>query len=822
MSDNIDISEKHDFGFRKRYETLRALLNSNGNALQILSDLEADLHHLPSSDWRIQRPVSRLIDEVFLMAQDLNLLTNSRFTGLYETLELSRKKTFEILRKTVKSQKKSLVVRLNEEKSNDSGLVGGKTSGVSFLYTLFPDFVPDAFVLTTDAYRIFLEKNNLIDKIRLLLNDLDVITDHDNFALKTESIRKMIYESELPASIVDEINKQVKIIKGIGDAGWAVRSSAIDEDGRFSFAGQFETILGVETSDLAKAYRKVIASRFLDRAIIYRINCGLKEVDTPMAVLLMPLIDAKAAGVIHTRDAQNPNLNIMVVNAVKGLADKLVKGLVTADTFYIKRQLEPEKLDFIPGDTNTDKNTISDYLSEATLCKIGNMAYKAMEAFGSDLDIEWAVDKNDKIWLLQSRRLMIAEVEKHKEIRITNDIPLIEGGITIFPGRSEGQVIYVTDKIPSTVPKGSILIVEQPSPDLAPLLPKLAAFLASKGSPIGHLATLLREFSVPSIFRLGDTIKRIKDRDIISVDSTNRKIYNGSRWPGIKDRVLARLSSDVQSQSNSPLFNLVLSLHLTDPFSSKFKAKNCQSIHDVVRFIHEMAVRAMFHFGDAQNKLFHKRAKPFNSGLPMKIYTIDIDRPYPTDTKEIFPNQIESIPFKALWAGVSDDKLPWPERWDREFKGLPSDFKEQVLGGLLGPRRAKDVNYLMVAKDYLNFNARFAYHYAMVDTIVGEGDHNNYVHFRFHGGGAGDIQKQRRSRFVEWILRESGFGVDRRGDLIIAWLRRYPQKESLDALAGLGRIMVCARQLDVLMKDDAMIKMYAENFLAGNYSVFVL
>ena len=77
---------------------------------------------------------------------------------------------------------------------------------------------------------------------------------------------------------------------------------AMSEDSRFSFAGQFDSRLMVQPEDLDDAYRFVVASRFNDRAVLYRLNCGFREVDTPMAVLFMPMIDPVAAGVIYTTD----------------------------------------------------------------------------------------------------------------------------------------------------------------------------------------------------------------------------------------------------------------------------------------------------------------------------------------------------------------------------------------------------------------------------------------------------------------------------------------------------------------------------------------
>ncbi len=179
-----------------------------------------------------------------------------------------------------------------------------------------------------------------------------------------------------------------------------------------------------------------------------------------------------------------------------------------------------------------------------------------------------------------------------------------------------------------------------------------------------------------------------------------------------------------------------------------------------------------------------------------------------------------STPFQAFWRGVSDSRLVWPERWESAMRGMPSDFKETVLGGNRGPRRPSDKNYAIVAGDYMNLNARFAYHYAMVDAMVGPGTEHNHVHFRFRGGGGREENRNRRARFLERVLREFGCGVDRSGDLVTAWFRRYPQKDSEAVLENLGQLLVCARQLDAVLQTDEAVKRYAAYFLDKQFGMF--
>ena len=824
-SENTAMREM-DYHFRFRYETLRSLLNKNGGALQILSDLEADLNHIHYYDERIKRSIRRLITEILLMAQELNLLTKNRHTDLYETIFALRDRTDMIFKEGLSAADQPMALMISGiEKKPDPALIGGKAFGLYTLSKFFSDLVPPGFVMTTAAYNLLLEKNNLSDRIRILLTNLDVTTDRDQFKSRTQTIRRWIREAIVPEEIEKAIREYAeKISKTFPDTLWALRSSAVLEDGAHSFAGQFDTELQIHSENLVSAYKQVLAGKFNDRAVSYKIHKNIREIDTPMAVLFMPMIDPVAAGVIYTSELNATESDTMAINSVPGLANRMVKGEEPGDTFLVSKTTLPKLIKTIPASRDDSSTTKADYIKPEKLLEIAELAIDAEKKFGFSMDIEWAVDKNEKVHLLQARRLNITPSENETEVlfkREKDTLPTLEGGTTIFPGRAEGPVIFLTPETDlSEVPDGAVVVAQQPKTEYAPILPKIAAFLVMEGNPVGHLATLVREFAVPCIFGLGKNLKILAGKNIISVNATKRAVYTGIRWPGIRESVLARIASKNRHEKTGPLYDLILKLNLTDPDAPSFKAKSCKSAHDVLRFMHEMSVRSMFGFGDAQKRGWKKKSKTLKTGLPIKFQLIDLDKSAMPGAHAVKPDDVASLPFKALWRGISDKSMPWPDRWARQMAGMPADFRETILGGKRGPRRASDTNYAIVAADYLNLNARLAYHYTMVDAMVGPGTENNYVHFRFRGGGASDENRDRRARFLESVLRQSGFGVDRRGDLVTAWRRRYPQNDSENSLEILGKLMVCARELDAVLKNDMDVKRYADYFLKGEYDIF--
>ena len=164
--------------------------------------------------------------------------------------------------------------------------------------------------------------------------------------------------------------------------------------------------------------------------------------------------------------------------------------------------------------------------------------------------------------------------------------------------------------------------------------------------------------------------------------------------------------------------------------------------------------------------------------------------------------------------------VSWAGRTQISLGGFASVLASSMSDARASVRDVGGRNYLMVAPDYVNLNARLAYHFAMVDAFVSPVPENNFVNFRFRGGAAGEERRDLRARFLSEVLLRSGFGVDRRGDLVTAWLRRYPRGPSEEALATLGALMGCARQLDMLMHDESSVRHFVERFTAGDYAAF--
>ena len=147
-----------------------------------------------------------------------------------------------------------------------------------------------------------------------------------------------------------------------------------------------------------------------------------------------------------------------------------------------------------------------------------------------------------------------------------------------------------------------------------------------------------------------------------------------------------------------------------------------------------------------------------------------------------------------------------------------------MLATALTPQRAACArsaksSYLLVADEYMNLNSRLAYHYSLVDACLSEIPGNNYISFRFEGGGATRQRRSLRACFLETCLAHYGFQVDRRTDLVNAWFRKAPADQTAERLDILGRLLACSSQLDMYMTSREIMNWFVQQFIAANYSL---
>ncbi len=817
---------------RSKFRSFQSLQALNNESLELLARLQEDLQCVPP----LRSLVGGRIDAIFERAESvvsaLNHLYDGRYRRLDDTLRRLRREVEAHVAVREELAAPRLAARFAEIGAGDSDEVGGKAGVLGEIRNVLRLPVPDGFVLTTEAYRRFCGIplwKTIRDETRGL--EVDDLEEQERCAAR---LTRAVLDRPLPRAVEVAVGDRALAVE-TGGLGWAVRSSAVGEGGRSSFAGQFESLLNVPGNDLLSAYKKVVASRFSARALFYRLSRGIQEVESPMAVLFLPTLDARASGIMYSRDPKDPRSGAVMVTATRGLGTEIASGRFRADLFLVGRsgahKILEEHLASKPhavvprasGGLETEalapEAREAPSLSPDALRTLAAWALKLESHFGVPQDVEWVMDDRDRLWIVQSRPLTLAASGRDRGRGHTRARPMLSGGRTVYPGRTSGRAFIVADpRALSRTPPGAVVFVERPTPELVKVLPRLAGLVSARGNVAGHGAALLREFKVPSVFEAPHFSSVVRDGAPVSLDAVRTSVYEGTLWPpktGAPDRGTA-----LADRKTDPIGRRVLALHLLDPDDFNFRPGGCKSVHDVLRFSHERAIESMFTLNDEELERGNPGCRRIVTTSPMNLYVLDLGggvAQAESRRRDIRPDDVLSRPFRAFWSGVSRPDVTWNRKAAPSLGGFASVLASSLSEQHSAKRALGDYSYLLVAREYMNLNARMAYHFSMVDASLSDTPNNNYVTFRFAGGGASRRRRSLRALFIQSVLGHFGFHVDRRGDVVNAWFKKATAGETAEKLDILGRLTVCTTQLDMYMSSPSAMRWYADQFIEGNY-----
>ena len=236
------------------------------------------------------------------------------------------------------------VLWLHELRLSDLAQVGGKNSSLGEMIGHLSQLgvsVPGGFATTADAYREFVDFNQLAERMYRRLETLDVENVGELVKAGAE-IRGWVMDAPLPPALDQAIRagyRKMCADAGAAEIAVAVRSSATAEDlPDASFAGQQETFLNVTgEDDVVRKVKEVFASLYNDRAIAYRVHHGFKHEDVFLSagVQLMVRSDVGSSGVLFTLDTESGFRDVVFVTASYGLGENVVQGAVNPDEFYV-------------------------------------------------------------------------------------------------------------------------------------------------------------------------------------------------------------------------------------------------------------------------------------------------------------------------------------------------------------------------------------------------------------------------------------------------------------------------------------------------------
>lgn len=828
--------------FASRYANFKELLQANAELANIMSELEnaqRGEHSIDSS--LVREQVRRAILRGERMATCLNEISGNRQRALVEVMESLGKRIEQELEQPNAGDIASLTLPLSAVDSRMSHIVGGKNANLGELLNSLKMPIPRGFAITIKASVLHLMRTSgLFKNIHLALRTVD---SEKPVTIREASARvqKLITEARVPEDVASELLAAWDRAFGSDDVLTALRSSAIAEDGVQSFAGQYLSILGVSRETLLDSFKQVVASLFSQRALAYRASHGYPLETSGMGLCCLEMVKARAAGVAFSRHPVDLRSNCVLINGLWGLGEMVVDGSGTPDQWLVSRaNCKPKKAEIAnkprrmvlvrkDGQAATEVEAVPESLrdqpclSDEQVAMIGKIALDLEKHYKYPQDLEWAIDQDDQIILLQTRPMGLDNAADVPAPSVADKVPLLQGADVAAKGVGCGPVMLVhPDEDMTHFPEGAVLLISHSSPNVMTAMRRAAAVIAETGSLTGHMASVCREFGVPTIMNLPGATSTLANGVTVTVDALSGRVFEGE-VPELLSLSLKRRQPAVDSPTLAMLRRIspyILPLHLIDHQSALFAPANCTSLHDVMRYAHELSYSEMFMLSDSlADSSDGAVSTRLVCRVPLDLHIIDLggglaDPEASTTT----PGGVTSVPFRQVLEGMLNPEVQAKGPRPINMRGFLSVMGQSMIGtNRGGGERFGDRSYAIVSDRYLNFSSRIGYHYAILDTWCGETQSKNYIRFEFAGGAAGNVQRVRRVRCIGLILGQLGFGVEITGDRIRAKFQKYHKDVILSRLDQLGRLLIMTRQMDMLMVNDEAVEAYAKKFLDGEY-----
>jgi len=459
------------------------------------------------------------------------------------------------------NKKKRFILWFEESSKGDTSLVGGKAANLGEMIGAgIP--VPPGFTITAYAYRHFIQKTGIEEKIREILETVDY-DDQVRLTEKADEVRQLFKRTEIPPDLEDVISNAYNDLSErlrTVDANVAVRSSATAEDlPGASFAGQQETYLNVRGRlNFLESVKNCWGSLFTPRATFYRHEKGFDHMQVALSVAVQKMVNAKCAGVIFTIHPATGDRSKIVIEGNWGLGESVVSGSVTPDSFVVDKQtknvvdrnIAKKAVEYVrdPSTGKTIHRQVPDArqniacLTDEEIVRLTDLALRIEDHYASAQDIEWSIDRDlpfpQNVFIVQSRPETVWSVKKvgaeeavqaaAQPTQATAEKKVVIKGLPASPGMAAGpaQVILDVSQI-GRVKEKDILVTKMTAPDWVPAMRKAAAIVTDEGGMTCHAAIVSRELGIPCIVGTGKATTAIQDGRSYTVDATTGTVYEG-------------------------------------------------------------------------------------------------------------------------------------------------------------------------------------------------------------------------------------------------------------------------------------------------------
>lgn len=472
------------------------------------------------------------------------------------------------------------ILDLDKVGINDIAKVGGKNASLGEMLqhlTALGVQIPNGFVITVDAYKEFVEFNNLESVTKHIINSID-FNDIESLRKSGQQVRLLIENGRFPKAMSETIIEAYGKLSANYQQEYtdvAVRSSATAEDlPDASFAGQQETFLNINgPATLMDAVRNCFASIFTDRAISYRQSFGYDHFSVGLSLCVQKMVrsDLGVAGVAFSIDTESGFKDAIVINGSYGLGELVVQGAISPDEFIvfkpslakgfnaiIEKKLGIKDQMMVYGDRSDERVKIipterafqnrfcitdEQILQLAQWVSLIENYYSKIKNKWTPMDVEWALDGESKqLFIVQARpetihsRKDTGKITGYKIEDAERENKVLLKGIAVGDkiGTGSVNIFFSMDKRVlegKEFNEGDVLVTDMTDPDWEPIMKKASAIVTNKGGRTCHAAIVARELGVPAIVGCVNATELLNEGQLITASCAEGEqgiIYEGN------------------------------------------------------------------------------------------------------------------------------------------------------------------------------------------------------------------------------------------------------------------------------------------------------
>jgi pyruvate,water dikinase len=812
-----DLSVPHSSGYLSaaavRFEEILAPYDE---AMALMAEFERIEH---SDDPVDMDAIKGLYDRLQLSAQKLIValgdLGDHRSDDLLKAHQQFARQMTPLFEPALSLPSHPILVSLEDIHKDMTPLVGHKAAHLAVISNETGLPVPEGFVLTAKAFDRFMQENELPGLIEAYLRDL-TIDDPRLIHERCEAIRRLILQSPIPRDVEEATRGRLdQWRKAQGRPVFsAVRSTAIGEDSEVSFAGQFATLLNVPAKSVPDAYKEVLASKYNPRAILYRMRYGLDDQATPMAVMVMAMIPARASGVVYTRNPSLPDQDDLQISAIRGLGEYLMSGDIAPLVLSVRRRTghittrhiahQSHWITPLPdGGTRLERlppmEASQTPLDNASINCLADWGQRLEKHFGSPQDVEWAMDRDARLYLLQSRSLGLDGLPPSEPANFISleSLPVLHsGGRKACSGIVTGRIYRADQDMSDTIPADSILVIPKAAPEYSSTVARIRGVIATKGSAASHLASVAREFGVPMIVDTGTEVDQWVQGQWVTLYADKVTVYAG-RMPTLEGGPSRRRSDPFETPIRRrlrALSNRITPCQHPSPGETSLAAEKPFTMHDLVWQAHGCALETLVarrQASEASLEAIHWTRD--NAAADFKLPSGPSDASRPSVDQAAPQGHVGRQLLQALWDGLS------------RADGRPT--ADQPLG---------TDGYALMADRSLCVSLTIGSRHAIIDAGQLPGQNSCRIRLRFVGGAGPYYKRCLQTRFLAGVLAEFGFSLQINGTLLDACRIPEGRPDHCRLMRRIGGLLIFNHRMDAALVGPWVLEDLQNTFMTSS------